>query len=85
MSDLHARMPEVTVGAVSQHLRVLYEAGLVERRASGKQRLYRPRVEALDEVMEWLTDMWGGSLARLGNLAAAREHRRGRNRNRRRP
>jgi DNA-binding transcriptional ArsR family regulator len=41
--------------AVSKHLRVLRDAGLVEVRADGQRRLYRLRSEPLQEVDEWLT------------------------------
>jgi DNA-binding transcriptional ArsR family regulator len=40
--------------AVSRHLRVLREAGLVEARAAAQRRLYRVRAEALQELEEWL-------------------------------
>ena len=40
--------------AVSKHLRVLREAGVVEARADGQQRLYRLRPEPLREIDEWL-------------------------------
>ena len=40
--------------AVSQHLRVLREAGFVSVRADGTRRLYRVRGEGLHEVDEWL-------------------------------
>ncbi len=40
--------------AISQHLRVLREAGLVEERKVGRQHLYRLRVEPLRDVDLWL-------------------------------
>lgn len=40
--------------AVSRHLRVLREAGLVEADLVGRERRYRVRPEALDEVQAWL-------------------------------
>ncbi|HEX3622365.1 MAG TPA: metalloregulator ArsR/SmtB family transcription factor [Acidimicrobiales bacterium] len=40
--------------AVSKHLRVLREAGLVEVRTDAQRRLYRLRAEPLREVGEWL-------------------------------
>jgi DNA-binding transcriptional ArsR family regulator len=55
--------------AVSKHLRVLRDAGLVEVRADGQRRLYRIRPEPLVEVDEWLAPyraLWGGALDRLG-------------------
>ena len=41
--------------AVSKHLRVLREAGLVDVRADAQRRLYRLRPEPLREIDEWLT------------------------------
>lgn len=41
--------------AVSRHLRILREAGVVESRADGKRRVYRLRPQALDEVALWAT------------------------------
>ena len=41
--------------AVSKHLRVLREAGLVDVTASAQRRLYRLRPEPLREIDEWLT------------------------------
>src|SRR5438045_2440049 len=40
--------------AVSKHLRVLREAGLVDVRVDGQRRLYRVRPEPLQEIDEWL-------------------------------
>jgi DNA-binding transcriptional ArsR family regulator len=40
--------------AVSKHLRVLREAGLVDVRAVAQRRLYRVRAEPLRELDEWL-------------------------------
>ena len=54
--------------AVSKHLRVLREAGLVSVRADGQRRLYRVRTEPLVELDEWLEPyrrMWNASLDQL--------------------
>ncbi|WP_298934073.1 metalloregulator ArsR/SmtB family transcription factor [uncultured Ruegeria sp.] len=60
----------ITYAAVSQHLNVLHEVGLVERKAHGRQRLYRSRFEPLQEVHDW-TDryrpFWQDRLKRLGD------------------
>jgi DNA-binding transcriptional ArsR family regulator len=53
---------EVTRPAVSQHLTVLKEAGLVTERRDGTRRLYRARPEGLDELQRFLSDTWGRSL-----------------------
>ena len=54
--------------AVSKHLRVLREAGLVDVRADAQRRLYRLRPEPLAEVDAWLTPyrrLWNRSLDKL--------------------
>src|SRR5918911_612381 len=55
--------------AVSKHLRVLREAGLVEARVEAQRRLYRLRPALLREVDEWLAPyraLWSRSLDRVG-------------------
>jgi DNA-binding transcriptional ArsR family regulator len=44
----------VSQPAVSKHLRVLREAGLVESRADGQRRFYRVRTEPLQSLDAWL-------------------------------
>ena len=54
--------------AVSKHLRVLREAGLVEVRPDGRRRVYRVRAEPLMELDEWLEPyrvLWRVSLGKL--------------------
>ena len=54
--------------AVSKHLRVLRDAGLVEVRADAQRRLYRIRPEPLAELDDWLASyrkLWSKSLDRL--------------------
>jgi DNA-binding transcriptional ArsR family regulator len=55
--------------AVSRHLRVLREAGLVTERRAGRQRLYRANLEPLAELREWLDAYWAGRLEALRKLA----------------
>jgi DNA-binding transcriptional ArsR family regulator len=58
----------ITQPAVSKHLRVLRDAGLVDVRAVGQRRLYRLRAEPLMELDEWLEpyrQMWRESLSKL--------------------
>lgn len=64
---------EISRPAVSQHLKVLKEAGLVDERRQGTRRLYRARPEGLEELRAFLEDMWDTSLARL-KVEAEREH-----------
>ncbi len=59
--------------AVSRHLRVLREAGLVTSRARGTVRLYAVRPEAVDEVGRWATSVvraWAPRLDALGTEVA---------------
>lgn len=58
--------------AVSQHLRVLADAGLVDVRPAGNRRLYRWRREGLRDAAAFLDEMWSDSLSRL-KAAAERE------------
>ena len=54
--------------AVSKHLRVLREAGLVDVRVDAQRRLYRVRPEPLREIDAWLEPyraMWASRLDRL--------------------
>jgi DNA-binding transcriptional ArsR family regulator len=53
VGDLVALL-SVNQPAVSKHLKVLREAGLVESRTDAQRRIYRVRTEPLREVDEWL-------------------------------
>jgi DNA-binding transcriptional ArsR family regulator len=64
---------EVTRPAVSQHLNVLKEAGLVSERRNGTRRLYRARPEGLVELREFLEDFWDDRLAALKREAELEE------------
>ena len=56
---------EVTRPAVSQHLNVLKEAGLVSERRNGTRRLYRARPEGLVELRDFLNGFWDARLEAL--------------------
>ena len=60
---------EVTRPAVSQHLTILKEVGLLTERREGTRRLYRGRRAALAELQAALNDIWGSSLERGKALA----------------
>jgi DNA-binding transcriptional ArsR family regulator len=60
---------DVSRPAVSRHLRVLREAGLVHERREGRQRLYRADLTPLAELREWLDGYWSGRLDALKRLA----------------
>ena len=55
--------------AVSRHLRLLKEAGLVVDRADGTRRLYRLHDEGIDVVRAYLEQVWGQTAARFRLLA----------------
>jgi DNA-binding transcriptional ArsR family regulator len=55
--------------AVSQHLRVLREAGLVEERREGRFHYYRMRAEPLREVFDWVAQYESFWSERLDALA----------------
>jgi DNA-binding transcriptional ArsR family regulator len=56
---------DITHQAVSQHLRVLRDAGVLSERREGTRRLYALRPEAIESVRSFLEDLWPSSLARL--------------------
>ena len=55
----------LTQQAVSQHLGVLKEAGLLTERREGARRLYALRGEALEPVRDLLAEFWPDALRRL--------------------
>ena len=60
-----ARLAEglpVSRPAVSQHLRVLGDAGLVSHEKRGRQRLYRIESEGLAELRDYIESFWGAAL-----------------------
>ena len=68
VGELVARL-ELSQPAVSKHLRILREAGLVEVRSDAQRRLYRVQPEPLRAIDQWLTPyrrMWS---ERLDDLA----------------
>lgn len=64
---------EVTRTAVSQHLTVLRNAGLLAERRDGTRRLYRARPEGLAGLRRFLDDMWASSLDTARRLVEAEE------------
>src|SRR2546423_11166204 len=72
--ELHRSFGDVTFGAVSQHLKVLANAGLIACRKDGRRRLYRARRRELGPLRTWLEQMWARSLDDLAALAEAEEH-----------
>ena len=64
---------ELTRPAISQHLGVLKEAGLVSERRNGTRRLYRARPEGLAELKEFLESFWSERLDALKREAEKEE------------
>jgi DNA-binding transcriptional ArsR family regulator len=61
----------LSYSAVSQHLAVLLDVGLVRRRQDGRQRLYRIDPQPLREVHDWTghyEKFWRGKLKLLGRV-----------------
>lgn len=61
----------MSLNAVSKHIRVLEEAGLVTRRREGKEHRIAFAPEPLDELARWITEkrtLWNGRLDRLEAL-----------------
>jgi DNA-binding transcriptional ArsR family regulator len=59
---------DVSLPAISQHLKVLRNAGLVVERRAGRERLYRLQPEPLREVVDWLASyeiLWTTGLRKL--------------------
>src|SRR3954452_2080964 len=74
VGDLVERLA-ISQPAVSKHLRVLRDAGLVEVRTDAQRRVYRVRTEPLRDIDEWLAPyraMWADRLddleRHLGNI-----------------
>ena len=55
--------------AVSQHLKVLKDAGLVSDEAHGTSRIYRIDPKGLGPLRRWLDEQWDRSLAHFKTLA----------------
>jgi len=66
---------EITRPAVSQHLKVLKDARLLDERRDGARRLYRARPEGLAGLRDFLEELWRESLQRL-KFEAEKEERR---------
>ena len=56
---------DISQQAVSQHLKVLRDAGLVAVRPQGQRRLYVVRPEGLESLEAFLAELWPAGLERL--------------------
>ena len=75
--EIAAAMPDVTFGAVSQHLAVLAREGLVTCRREGRRRWYAAEKRELEPLRRWLEESWEDALARLKTKAELEAARRG--------
>jgi DNA-binding transcriptional ArsR family regulator len=66
---------DVSRPAISQHLAVLKDAGLVTERRDGTRRLYRANTGTMAEVLAALDDYWTSGLERLRDVAEAEQTR----------
>jgi DNA-binding transcriptional ArsR family regulator len=71
-----ARRFSVTRPAISQHLRVLKDAGLLDERRDGTRRLYKARPQGIAELRAFFEEMWDDGLARLKAEAEAEQRAR---------
>ena len=58
----------ISAPAVSRHLGVLTDAGVVQRRVQGQQRLYSVRPQSMQAIADWTIshrEFWAASLDRL--------------------
>lgn len=72
VGEIAAELP-VSRPAVSQHLHVLKEAGLVRDRKDGTRRLYSVDPQGLRALREYLEGFWEAALAAFEEAAADRE------------
>jgi DNA-binding transcriptional ArsR family regulator len=61
--------------AVSKHLRLLSEAGLVEHRSVGTRNLYALAPEGLLEAQRWLVTTWDTALSSFGDYVSEQTRR----------
>src|SRR3981081_2733383 len=62
--------------AVSRHLRLLKDAGLVVEEPLGTRRIYRLHAEGVEAVQRYLSQVWGDAAARFRRVAAHTGRRR---------
>lgn len=68
VTHLAAKLP-VSRPAVSQHLKVLKEAGLVADEAKGTQRVYHIDTKGLGPLRQWLDGFWNDALTAFAKQA----------------
>jgi DNA-binding transcriptional ArsR family regulator len=68
VGEIAAGLP-VSRPAVSRHLRVLEDAGLVQSREDGTRNLYSIRMHGFASIRDYVDDFWDTALARIEELA----------------
>jgi DNA-binding transcriptional ArsR family regulator len=68
VQEIAAAMP-ISRPAVSRHLRLLKDAGMVAEQAQGTRRIYHLREQGMRAVQEYLEGIWGEAAARFRLLA----------------
>ncbi|MGD2050845.1 MAG: metalloregulator ArsR/SmtB family transcription factor [Acidimicrobiia bacterium] len=76
VGELAAELP-VSRPAVSQHLRVLRQAGLVQAEALGTRRIYSVDPSGIDALRSWVEEMWDEALGRFASAVAADDDEKG--------
>lgn len=67
---------DISAPAISRHLKVLREAGVIEQRVDRQRRMYSVRPEAVQAISNWTMthrEFWEGSLDRLGKALGNRK------------
>jgi DNA-binding transcriptional ArsR family regulator len=72
VQELADQLP-ISRPAVSQHLRVLKDGGLVVSHAEGTRRIYRLNPEGVTALRTWLDGVWSDALAGFHKIAEASE------------
>jgi DNA-binding transcriptional ArsR family regulator len=72
-TEIAARFHDVTRPAVSQHLKVLREAKLIDERRDGTRRLYRVNQSEMAKLRDFLDEYWASGLERLREVSEAAE------------
>lgn len=67
--ELAATVPTISRPAVSRHLKLLRQAGLVTSVARGRERIYRLRPEGFADIRSWAESFWDAALPRFAEVA----------------
>ena len=72
-TEIATHFPDVTRSAISQHLGVLRNAGLISERRDGVRRLYSTNQAEMARLREFLDSFWSQGLLRLRDMAESGE------------